>query len=101
MFLKSCPDFKSGTQGCKICNISVPSVCSVSAMQDREMTSLPETVCLKRSWSLWQNTHEMCDWLTCDVFERWSVNLSENAEDLIGCSLLEVLLFIKLVEKTS
>lgn len=26
--------------------------------------------------------------------QRWSVNLSENAGDLIGCSLLEVLLFI-------
>lgn len=33
--------------------------------------------------------------------QSWSVNLSENAEDLIGYSLSEVLLFIKLVEQTS
>lgn len=57
--LGSWPDIKSGTQGCKICNISVPSACSVSTVQDREMSSLP------RLWpqSLWQNTHKMCDWL--------------------------------------
>lgn len=33
--------------------------------------------------------------------QRWSVNLFENDEDLIGYSLLEVLFFIKLVEQTS
>lgn len=39
------PDIKSDTQIWKICSISVPSVCSVFTVQDREMTSLP--VCLK------------------------------------------------------
>lgn len=38
------PDIKSDTQIGKICSISVPSVCS--AMQDREITSLPGIVCL-------------------------------------------------------
>ncbi|XP_009868488.1 PREDICTED: uncharacterized protein LOC104274530 [Apaloderma vittatum] len=33
------------------------------------MTSLPETLGLVL-WSLWQNTHEMHNWLNCDVFVK-------------------------------
>lgn len=45
--LSAWPDTKSGAQESKTYNISVPLVCSVSTVQDTEITSLPETVCLK------------------------------------------------------
>lgn len=93
------PDIKSDTQICKICIISIPSVCSVSTMQDREMTSLPETVFLKVIEFVAEYKNVSLARLMS--LQRWSVNLCANAEDLIGYSLSEVLLFIKLVEQTS
>lgn len=68
-------------------------------MQDREMISLPETVCLKVIEFVAEYKNVSLARLMS--LQRWSVNLCANAEDLIGYSLSEVLLFIKLVDQTS
>lgn len=93
------PDTKSGTQVCKISNISVPSVCSVSAMQDRSDKSARDRV-LEGHGVCGRKYMKCVTGYTVMSLQRWSIDLSENAEDLIGYSLSEVLLFIKLMEQT-
>lgn len=58
----SWPDIKSGTQGCKICNVVRSQLCKTGKWQ------VCQRPCAWRSWSLWQNTHKMCNWLARKVF---------------------------------